>query len=284
MVRYKDEAQFVAMMRSGKRPDGSAIQVMPFESISKMDDVDLPALYAYLKTVPPRAGGQPLRGGAARRRLTGGGPIRFRPGRCPAAGCPCPPARCRCWPQKRHGDVQFLVDDLQRLGHAGLAHRAQAVDEGAADLACPWRPARSALSTSWPERMPPSICTSISSPTASHDGRQRADADDGAPSSWRPPWLETISASAPESHRQLGVLHVLDALEDQLAAPALLDPLHVVPVQRRVELLARPLRQRTHVVDALHMAHDVAEAAALGAQHAQAPARLGRHVERCWRA
>jgi hypothetical protein len=32
-----------------------------------------------------------------------------------------------------HRDVQFLVDDLQRLGHAGFAHRAQAVDHGAAD-------------------------------------------------------------------------------------------------------------------------------------------------------
>ena len=57
MVRYKDADQFTAMMRSGKRPDGSAIQVMPFESLSKMDDVDLPALYAFLKTLPPRAAG-----------------------------------------------------------------------------------------------------------------------------------------------------------------------------------------------------------------------------------
>jgi mono/diheme cytochrome c family protein len=57
MVRYKDEAQFVAMMRSGRRPDGTVIQVMPFESIGKMDDVDLPALYAYLKTIAPYPAG-----------------------------------------------------------------------------------------------------------------------------------------------------------------------------------------------------------------------------------
>ena len=57
MVRYPDEAVFVAMMRSGKRPDGTPIRVMPFESLSKMDDVDLPALYAYLKTLAPRAAG-----------------------------------------------------------------------------------------------------------------------------------------------------------------------------------------------------------------------------------
>ena len=57
MVRYPDEAAFVAMVRSGKRPDGTPIRVMPFESLSKMDDVDLPALYAYLKTLAPRAAG-----------------------------------------------------------------------------------------------------------------------------------------------------------------------------------------------------------------------------------
>lgn len=58
MGRYPDAASFMAMMRSGKRPDGSAIQVMPFESLSKMNDVETQALYAYLKTVPPRPAGQ----------------------------------------------------------------------------------------------------------------------------------------------------------------------------------------------------------------------------------
>lgn len=58
MTRYKDAAEFTAMMRSGRRPDGSAIQVMPFGSLSKMNDVDVQALYAYLKTVPARPAGQ----------------------------------------------------------------------------------------------------------------------------------------------------------------------------------------------------------------------------------
>lgn len=57
MARYGDSAAFIAMLRSGKRPDGSAIQVMPFGSLSKMNDVDAQALYAFLKTVPPRAAG-----------------------------------------------------------------------------------------------------------------------------------------------------------------------------------------------------------------------------------
>ncbi len=57
MVRYGDDAKFIAMMRSGKRPDGSAIAVMPFGSLSQMSDLDLQALYAYLKTVPAKASG-----------------------------------------------------------------------------------------------------------------------------------------------------------------------------------------------------------------------------------
>jgi mono/diheme cytochrome c family protein len=58
LPRYRDAAAFQAMLKSGKRPDGTPIQVMPFESLSKMNDVDAQALFAYLKTVPPRAFGQ----------------------------------------------------------------------------------------------------------------------------------------------------------------------------------------------------------------------------------
>ena len=47
-------------------------------------------------------------------------------------------------------------------------------------------PQASARTTSWPERMPPSIITSITSPTASTTFGS-AEIEDGAPSSWRPP-------------------------------------------------------------------------------------------------
>ena len=57
LARYKDAGTFVAMLRSGKRPDGTPIKVMPFESLSKINDVDAQALYEYLKTVPPRPAG-----------------------------------------------------------------------------------------------------------------------------------------------------------------------------------------------------------------------------------
>lgn len=58
LKRYPSAEQFVAMLRSGKRPDGTAIKVMPFESLGQLSDVDARAVYAYLQTVPPRPAGQ----------------------------------------------------------------------------------------------------------------------------------------------------------------------------------------------------------------------------------
>ncbi len=58
MVRYPTADAFAAMFHSGKRPDGTAISVMPFESFSQMSDTDVRALYAFLKTVPARNAGQ----------------------------------------------------------------------------------------------------------------------------------------------------------------------------------------------------------------------------------
>jgi mono/diheme cytochrome c family protein len=59
MARYPTPDIFLAMMRSGHRPDGTAIsQVMPFGSLGQMNDIDLRALHAYLQTVPPRETGK----------------------------------------------------------------------------------------------------------------------------------------------------------------------------------------------------------------------------------
>jgi mono/diheme cytochrome c family protein len=59
MVRYKSAEEFRAMFRSGKRPDGSAINpVMPFAILKVMNDTDLEALYMHLKALPPRPEGQ----------------------------------------------------------------------------------------------------------------------------------------------------------------------------------------------------------------------------------
>lgn len=58
MALYKDAGAFVAMLRNGKRPDGTPITVMPFESLREINDVDAQALYVYLKTVPAKPFGQ----------------------------------------------------------------------------------------------------------------------------------------------------------------------------------------------------------------------------------
>jgi mono/diheme cytochrome c family protein len=59
MGTYPDAQAFVAMMKTGKRPDGSAVSpVMPFLALKEMNDTDLRALYVHLKAVPARPFGQ----------------------------------------------------------------------------------------------------------------------------------------------------------------------------------------------------------------------------------
>ncbi len=58
MQAYAQAEAFVAAMRSGKRPDGSAISpVMPFAAIAQMSDTDLRALHLFLRQVPAKAAG-----------------------------------------------------------------------------------------------------------------------------------------------------------------------------------------------------------------------------------
>lgn len=53
MLRYRTPDRFIEMMRTGVRPDGTEVsKVMPFESLSRMSDTDLTALYLHLKALP----------------------------------------------------------------------------------------------------------------------------------------------------------------------------------------------------------------------------------------
>ena len=55
MPRYDSAEKFVAMMRTGRRPDGSEVnKAMPFMTLRNLNDTDLNAIYAYLKTLGPR--------------------------------------------------------------------------------------------------------------------------------------------------------------------------------------------------------------------------------------
>ena len=53
MRAYADAEAFIRMMKSGVRPDGSKIQVMPFGSLRELNDTDLRALHLYLKSLKP---------------------------------------------------------------------------------------------------------------------------------------------------------------------------------------------------------------------------------------
>ena len=65
---------------------------------------------------------------------------RFRPTPYSCRTRLCAPAwRTSVQAAQGHGDVELLPDALERLGHAGLAHGAEAVDVGAADDTRPWR-------------------------------------------------------------------------------------------------------------------------------------------------
>jgi cytochrome c553 len=51
------EADFIATLRSGKKPDGSALNPVMPRTFGLMDDTELKALWAYLQTVPAAATG-----------------------------------------------------------------------------------------------------------------------------------------------------------------------------------------------------------------------------------
>ena len=51
--RYPTAEQFMAMLKTGKRPDGSSVStVMPFASLKEMNEVDVRALYLHLRALP----------------------------------------------------------------------------------------------------------------------------------------------------------------------------------------------------------------------------------------
>ena len=57
LTTYNSVDKLKAMFRSGKRPDGSAIAVMPFTTLREINDTDVSALYTFLAQLPPRPAG-----------------------------------------------------------------------------------------------------------------------------------------------------------------------------------------------------------------------------------
>lgn len=57
MAPYAEPEAFAKMLKTGLRPDGSKVQVMPFESLKELSDTDVRALHLYLRGLPPRPQG-----------------------------------------------------------------------------------------------------------------------------------------------------------------------------------------------------------------------------------
>ena len=58
MLRYGSVEAFRTMLRTGKRPDGTAVSaVMPFAALKEINDVDTTALFLHLKSLGPKAAG-----------------------------------------------------------------------------------------------------------------------------------------------------------------------------------------------------------------------------------
>src|SRR5262245_27778917 len=178
---------------------------------------------------------------------------------------------------ERHGDIEFLADDVEGFGHTGLAQRAEAVDVGAAD-----EDAFGAQRQSLDDVLSGANSTVHQdldpAPHAAGDLRQCRYGRGGA--------VELAAAVVGDddgigttADRKLGILRVEDALEDELAAPALLDAFDVVPIEAWVKLFGGPGGERTRVLNALGVADNVAEGAPLGAEHAQPPARFAGNID-----
>jgi mono/diheme cytochrome c family protein len=55
MARYDTPEKFIAMMRTGQRPDGTSVStVMPFMSLRNLNDTDLQAMHAYFRSLPAK--------------------------------------------------------------------------------------------------------------------------------------------------------------------------------------------------------------------------------------
>ncbi len=57
MAAYADAQALLTLFKTGKRADGSAVKVMPFESLREMSETDVRALHLYLRSLQPVAKG-----------------------------------------------------------------------------------------------------------------------------------------------------------------------------------------------------------------------------------
>jgi len=132
------------------------------------------------------------------------------------------------------------VDDFQRFANACFAQGAQAVNKGAADV-----DAARTQGTGLEHVLPAAhTAVHVNFNVLAHGFNNAGQGADAAFSA-----IELAAAVVGDDQRVGScvdgvacIFRVLDSLEDQFTSPKLLDPFHIVPVQRRVKLLGGPLR------------------------------------------
>ena len=77
----------------------------------------------------------------------------------------------------------------------------------------------------------------------------------------------------------LRVFDIQNAFDDQLARPGFLDPLNILPIQRRIELAVGPLRPATSHPPCLSRGRRDCRRSCSCSQHAECPGWLGGNVE-----
>jgi mono/diheme cytochrome c family protein len=221
VARYQP-VDWVRTIRHGIKPDGRPAMVMPSEDYNRFTDADLAALVAYVRNLAPVKGGGkavvdlPLPAwvmygfdvipDAAQRinhSLAPAQPV--APGATLAQGAyvanMC--LLMLVWPQNamvRSSSLWMISSALVTPASpmAPRPYRKAAADVGAARAQGPGLEHVLAAADA---------AVHVHLDVLAHrldDGGQRA-MDEGAPSSWRPPWLLTMSASAPLFHRQARV-------------------------------------------------------------------------------
>src|SRR5580700_5889836 len=156
---------------------------------------------------------------------------------------------------QRHADIELVADDLDGAGDTGLTAGAEAVDVGATAHA------GARAERDGAHHVLPRADTAVEHDLnfgAERVGDRRQHGDRGC---------RTVELAAAvigdHDRRRAGLgrdarsLDVEDAFEDELAGPQTLDPLDILPAQRRIELLDSPLRQHCHAFHAADVAGDV---------------------------
>src|SRR3954453_16698954 len=154
-----------------------------------------------------------------------------------------------------HGDVKLLPNDIEALRDPSLPSSPETVQEGT-----PAEDALGAERQGLDDHLPgsdPPIHEDLDPVADSgRDSRERCDRRNSAVQ-LTPAVVRDNQCLGAACHGHLGILWIQNALEDQLPAPAVLDPFNVIPAEGRVELLCCPRRQRAKVSDALYVADDV---------------------------